>query len=125
MPLYEYECQVCLSRQSRQRSIAERNRGPYCCDLMMEKRIFTPTMAEFPEWDVNYRCVATGQEVTSQRQRKQIMAKHDLADARDFDIAPDPERMAQEVAEVHASAKQEIPADLRDAMQREGHADLL
>lgn len=34
--------------------------------------------------DVNYRCQVTGQAVQSMRQRKYIMEKHDLVDARDM-----------------------------------------
>jgi len=83
-------------------------------------------MAAFPEWDVNYRCMATGQPVTSARQRKRILDEHGLADAREFGT-PDFNQMADDSRKVQEDARKpvDIPDDLRDAMNLEGHGDLL
>lgn len=117
--IYEYECTECKSRATAQRKMKDRNRGPECCGQMMEKRIFTATMAEFPEWNVSYKCVATGEEITSQAQRKRIMKERDLIDARDLGT-PDFDALHQESINVKESASKPLPADLQAAIKREG-----
>jgi hypothetical protein len=85
----------------------------------MEQRIFSAQRAIVPEWDVNYRCVATGQNVTSQRQRKRLMKEHGLVDAREFP-APDWGEAEVKREEFHQVANTPLPKDLQVAMKREG-----
>ena len=111
--IYEYECQACKKRATAVRSVADRHNGPECCDQVMEKRIFTAGQFSIHLFE-GYKCVASGEKVTSQSQRDYLMDKNGWADAREFNSVPKQEQ-----------AQQEVPKELADAMHREGHADLL
>ena len=127
MPTYTYECQTCLRQTTGVRRIADRHNAPVCdCGDKTELRI-TPTAFTCPAADFDgYRCVATGQEITSEAQRKRVMKENDLVDAREFP-QPDFQQMEAERAEFHQEAEKPmaVPAELREAMTREGKADLL
>lgn len=119
--IYEYLCTVCKTRHTAERTIRERNNGPMCCGQQTEKRIFTAVKPSetWGGWTMGYKCVATGKEITSPAQRKQVMKENGLADARDFP-APDWDKLEQDRKEVHESAAQPLPADLQEAIKREG-----
>ena len=121
--LYEYECQICQHRTTAIRSLADRKKSPECCGGLMEQRIFTAPRVNYTEFQA-YQCVASGEEVTNQAQRDYLMDKNDWAPAEEFG-APDHEQLEEQSARVHESARQEVPAELRESMLREGHSDLL
>jgi putative FmdB family regulatory protein len=126
MPTYSYECQKCGTRAEAVRPISEHKNGPMCCGSMMEQRI-TAVAFSCPAADFEgYRCVATGQVITSEAQRQRVMKENDLADARDFP-APDFEQMREDERKFkeQASKPQEVPVDLKRAMLREGHGHML
>lgn len=127
MPTYEYECQTCQRRADARRPVAERKMGPICCGAMMEQRIFTGRAFVAPDATFEgYRCVATGQTITSETERKKVMKENDLIDAREL---PDPDwkQMEADRNDFHDEAAKpiEVPDELRDAMVREGHQDML
>lgn len=82
MPIYTYSC--CDQITEQYRRMADRLHGPECpeCGEPMRLKI-VPTMVHVPSWD-RYICPVTRELVTSERQRKRIMAEHDLMDANDF-----------------------------------------
>ena len=120
--LYEYECQTCFQKIEARRTIAEMNDCPQCpkCGGDSEKRIFTPSMNEWPEWDVNYKCIATGEEITSMAQRKRVMKENGLVDCAEFN-PPDFDKLAEQQEEFlrEAHKEQEVPEELAEAMVRE------
>ena len=79
MPVYTYECFVCQKREDAYRSIADRYLGPDCHGRM--NKIIVPPMLQpiigggnFP----GYKCPVTDQWVTSRKQRRNIVAEHNL-----------------------------------------------
>jgi hypothetical protein len=89
----------------------------------MERHIFTAPVTTYTPFE-GYKCLATGETVTSERQRKSLMAEHGLVDSREV-APPDFQKMEQEVKEVHESANAPLPAELTAAMKREGLDNLL
>ncbi len=128
MPTYEYQCQTCLKRYEAVRRVADRKNGPICdCGDKTEQRIFTGRAFVAPDWNFEgYKCVATGKTITSARERTRVMKENDLVDAREYP-APDWDQMAEERDEFHEVAAKPVPVpeELKDAMVREGHGDLL
>ena len=84
--LYEYRCAHCGREDEKHNTIAERKtNAPDCCGAKMEQHFRTPPRAVYVQaWDDNYKCVATGEVVTSRRKRAEVMARHDLVDGNDF-----------------------------------------
>lgn len=79
MPNYTYECPICKRREDAYRSIADRGNGPECHGQM--RKIIVPPMLQpilgggsFQ----GYQCPVTDQWVTSRRQRRNIVAEHNL-----------------------------------------------
>ena len=127
--LYEYACKTCHKQTTARRRIKDRYKGPICCNEPMEKHIFTPGMPNgtWGDHSMHYKCVATGQEITSARQRADIMERNGLSDAREFD-QPHPEQLQEMSDRAKASAAQpdpELPPELKDAMKREGLDSIL
>jgi hypothetical protein len=88
----------------------------------MEQRILTAPSMNFPPWDINYKCVASGEEVTSMRQRKRILDENGWVDAREcIDPPKDFETGIQSRPEL--PKPESVPEELREAMVREdlGH----
>jgi putative FmdB family regulatory protein len=118
MPVYEYQCMDCGQRHEAVRTVKERGRGPICCGSPAEQRIFHSPPATYRQMEP-YKCPATGEIITSSRQRKQIMKENNLTDASDFGT-PDWDRMVEERKEFHATANKELPQELQRAIKREG-----
>lgn len=82
--LYDYACPSCGSEATRVNRIAERRtNAPDCCGQKMNIVIKTAPMG-FVDREIHYECVATGEKVTSRRQRNEIMARENLVDANDI-----------------------------------------
>ena len=127
MPKYVYTCASCFRETEGIRRIADRHKSPVCDCGSKTNLTITATAFVCPAADfTGYRCVATGQEITSERQRKEVMKEHGLADAREFGT-PDWDQLEQDRGAFHREAEKpmEAPAELRDALKREGKADLL
>ena len=82
MPIYTYKC--CDETTTQYKRIADRMHGPECpaCGITMQLKV-VPTMVHVRQFD-NYRCPVTRETVSTERQRRNIMAEHDLVDANDF-----------------------------------------
>lgn len=81
LPLYTYKCPICDEVKDQFNTIAGRNDGPMCCDTM--ELVIMPTQlqpvlggGDFP----GYYCVVTDKFVTSRKERRNIMAKHNLVE---------------------------------------------
>ena len=116
MPMYDYQCKTCAAITTRFKKIVDRNDAPTCdCDSVMRLAILSaPATQVQPE--AHYLCPATGQEVTSWRQRKNLFAKHDL-------IQADPDRNAETQSRNQKKARDQkkiaenyLPKDLREKL---------
>lgn len=82
--IYQYRCKECGSVQDGVRSVANRDDTPKCgCGGETTRLItggagFTPVMGagDMP----GYQCPVTDQFVTSRKQRREIMAAHNLVE---------------------------------------------
>lgn len=96
MPLYAYRCPVCNAEQDEFNRIAERETGaPDCPDHGQMLPIISPVRG-IVQADCHFICSATDQPVTTHRQRQNIMAEHNLIDARELDYS---KRIAQKKAQ--------------------------
>lgn len=85
MPLYSYQCQKCERVEDAIRKVVDHAIGPDCCGEPMRQKITAPMLAPIMgggNW-AGYQCPVTGRFVTSRRERKNIMAEHDLVEAGD------------------------------------------
>lgn len=82
MPLYTYRCDSCGTEKDEFNRIADRHTNAPACHGPMGIRL-QPNMG-YLKADCHYKCPVTRQPVTTQRQRKNIMAEHGLIDANDF-----------------------------------------
>ena len=73
---------------------------------------------------LHYKCVATGQNITSAKQRREIMVRNGLSDAREFNV-PRPGELQEQADRVKQSAAQPLPPELTEAMAREGLDSIL
>ena len=86
--LYESKCHKCGEVHTYIAKISNyQEAAPMCCDERTQ-RYFSPNSiplinASTARVFENYKCPETGQIVTSDRQRNNIMATHDLIDARE------------------------------------------
>lgn len=87
MPIYDYRCSECGTEYHNIRApISERNNdAPECCGERT-KIILRPTRHVHVYHFEGYDCPVTEVPVTSQGQRKDIMAKHDLVDKADIKL---------------------------------------
>ena len=83
MPIYPYKCGACGELQDAFNRIDDRDaNAPACCGVQTARQLSAP-MVFVPDWS-SYKCPVTDQIVSSERQRRNIMAEHRLADANDF-----------------------------------------
>lgn len=86
MPLYTYKCLICNSEQDAVRRIADRKKGPECCDNIMKQKIIAPMIqaqilggGDCP----GYQCPITNEFVTSRRRRREIMKENHVVESGD------------------------------------------
>lgn len=125
MPTYTYQCPTCLRESTGIRRIADRHNGPVCDCGTPQELMITACGFVAPDWNFEgYKCVATGKEINSESERKQVMAENGLADAREFG-EPDFDQMKEDRKAMHDSANAPLPADLEAAIKREGLDNIL
>ncbi len=82
--LYDYHCKQCGNETEAVNRIDERRtNAPICCDARMSIVIKAAPQA-FVQRPCEYICPVTGKEVTTWRQRRNIMAEEGLVDANDL-----------------------------------------
>lgn len=120
MPMYDYQCTECAAITTRFRKIVDRNDLLICeCHGVMKLAILSAPHTKIQE-EAHYLCPATGEEVTSWRQRNNLMAKHDLVQAdpdRDAEIH---KRTVAKKKKRDELAKDYLPKDLRDQLSTIG-----
>ena len=82
MPLYSYKCKTCTTATTKVNKINDHVTGaPWCCNKQMVQTITAETMGLKPmgakHFD-NYQCPVSEEIVTSERQRNNIEAKHEI-----------------------------------------------
>ena len=81
MPIYTYSCPVCDKQKDQFNTIAGRNNGPSCCEAM--ELVIMPTQLQpvLGGGDFQgYQCIVTDKWVTSRKERRNIMAEHNLVE---------------------------------------------
>lgn len=83
MPLYDYRCRKCESVREDvfNRMRESESNAPLCCGTPMAIVLQAPMVTV--QMEAHYKCPATGINVTSWRQRRNIFAEHNLRDAND------------------------------------------
>jgi len=85
MPTYSFRCPHCETEQELFCRVSELdNSVPYCCGKKTTQ-IFTHAPYGYVQTDCHYVCPVTREGVTSYRQRKNIMAEHNLLPADGMD----------------------------------------
>lgn len=105
--IYTYECQGCYARQTKTRRVADRHNAVSCECGAQARLVITPvavntsgcTFEGFQAHGVAGRPV-----ITNQKQRKDMMARHDLVDANETFIPP----THAEQAETHAKVQESV-----------------
>lgn len=85
MPIYAYQCETCAECIDEFNRIDDRHtNAPVCrCGAGQMTMRISPVRGSVQQ-DCHYVCPATGAKVTSYAQRRELMAKHNLVDARDI-----------------------------------------
>lgn len=80
MPVYQYRCEECSSEKEAFRRMADRKDGPQCCGKTM-KQVILPAHIQ-PVLGggsfQGYQCPVSDKYITSRKERREVMAKHDL-----------------------------------------------
>jgi len=83
MPTYSYECEICDSIKDSYNTIAQRHNAPKCnCGQSMVLKIMPTHLQPIlggGDWP-GYKCVVTDKFVSSRKQRREIMAEHNLVE---------------------------------------------
>lgn len=127
MPLYDFHCDHCgrtdeyVLRMSEIGTDAE----PTCCDHRMQQ-VFTKAPMGSVQQECRYVCPATGERITSWRQRANNFAKNGLMDANDFSPAYLEKRDAKKWGAIRETVKEyeaTLPkgVDLNDFASTEAH----
>ena len=89
MPLYTYRCAECGDESTEFSTIANRHKaGPICCGAQ-KPMIITPTQIQAQILGggalQGYHCPITNKFVTSRKERREIMKRHNVVEAGDKD----------------------------------------
>lgn len=85
MPLYTYKCPGCGEVFTEFNTVADRHKGPQCCEATQLKITATQIQAQILGGGSHqgYLCPVSGEWVTSRARRREIMKEHDLIEAGD------------------------------------------
>ena len=120
MPMYDFQCGECKSVTSRFRKIAERHAPLMCaCKGNMELALFSAPAARVQP-EAHYVCPATGEQVTSWRQRKNNFAKNGLEEANSDQQDELKQRRMKKKAKRDALAKDYLPKELQKQIGKIG-----
>lgn len=85
MPNYDFHCETCHETREYFLRMSEigTEAEPTCCNHRM-RQVFTVAPMGRVQQECHYVCPATGERITSWRQRANNFARHGLMDANDF-----------------------------------------
>lgn len=105
MAVYDFKCGFCgdIKEDVILPMTHVREDRPACCGFFMETYITTAPTIHWKDYDVNYTPVSVknAEPITSRRQEREFMKRHDLVHA-DF-TPPSPEEDAAKIAEIKKS----------------------
>lgn len=115
MPTYVYRC-TCGETLERVNRIAERRtNAPHHCGEPMDI-VIQPPLSASVQAEAHYICPATGEKVTSRRQRKYLFEKHGLIDA--DDVNPGLKRAQDNLHAADKEAARQAVAGLTEGQKR-------
>lgn len=82
MPIYDYLCPECGAERELFNRVSERRTNAPDCHGPMDIKL--SANLGYVQRECRYECPVTGKVVTSHRERRNVMAEHDLVDANDF-----------------------------------------
>ena len=107
MPLYDYRCRACGVETEVYRSVSAADTPPEHCGAAMEQFHSRAPMGSV-QAETHYLCPATGQKVTTRKQRLETFRKHGLADVSDMSSAKQYERDKRKWEGIRKLASQPI-----------------
>lgn len=104
MPIYVVKCVVCDEKQEVFRSVRNYNDTPEHCGEKTERVMCAP----FVMSDIQpYKCIVTGQEVSSRTQRREIIKRNDLIEIGDAKLTGQRPKLDTNVApELHSAVRE-------------------
>ena len=80
---YTSQCNQCGKQHNYASTISTRNKTPICCNAKTSKIINTPMIASTTARPFeNYKCPHSNELITSDKSRRNVMAKHNLIEAK-------------------------------------------
>lgn len=99
MPLYDYRCAVCGEESELYRSLSDQATAPQHCGMDMVQ-IHKAAPYGAVQMEARYVCPATGQKITTWKQRHETFRRHNLADVSDMSSSKWYERESKKWAEI-------------------------
>jgi putative FmdB family regulatory protein len=109
MPLYDYRCAVCGVETELYRSISDKATAPQHCDCDMEQFHSRAPMAAV-QAETHYLCPASGEKITTRKQRMESFRKYNLADVSDMSSERQHEREKKKWKAIRESANSGLNA---------------
>lgn len=105
MPTYQFRCPACGTVRELFCRVSEQEANrPQCCNTASET-VIQPTYG-YVQSECHYKCPATGQSVTSWKQRRETFARHGLNDASDYNVEKEIAKARKKKADSEALARQ-------------------
>jgi putative FmdB family regulatory protein len=96
MPIYAYKCPKCGAECDEFNRIDDRHeKSPVCAECGAKTAMMISPVRGSVQENCQYVCPQTGQGVTTHRQRRNILAEHNLVDARDINSSAEREKRRQ------------------------------
>lgn len=84
MPVYELRCTSCAKRSEQFRTVKNHGQWTDCACGGQQQQIISRPMSVHVDNMPDYVCPATGERITSRKQRNDSFARHGLVDANDM-----------------------------------------
>lgn len=120
MPMYDYQCPACRSVTTRFRKVDTRHNGPQCeCGEQMAIAILNAPFGRVQP-EAHYVCPATGEHITSHRQRQNNFARHGLEPADQDQQKELMQRRMKKKKDRDQLAKEYLPKELKEQISKIG-----
>ena len=131
MPIYDFKCDNCekITTDVMLGIMHKPTEVPVCCEQPMNYYITTPPMVHWKDPVIEpFRSIATKDKpvITTTRQKREYMARHDLIDANDLGTPPSHEDQEKTVAEMQQTIDAITPkGQVADEMKKRGMLDIV